>query len=163
MTKHITVILLGSALLFSQGLFGAPLPAWLQQVAEQKRQQPEQMLALLQQHQAELPALPKQVQAQWYAEQAALLSTLGRHQEQQQAAEQGLALLGELQSLSKVELLYALGFAREMQSDYPTALQHYEQGIALATLLDDEKRILQGQINQAAVFSNQNQNQQALA
>lgn len=163
MTKHITVILLGSALLFSQGLFGETLPAWLQQVAEQKRQQPEQMLTLLQQHQAELPALPKQVQAQWYAEQAALLSTLGRHQEQQQAAEQGLALLGELQSLSKVELLYALGFAREMQSDYPTALQHYEQGIALATLLDDEKRILQGQINQAAVFSNQNQNQQALA
>ena len=163
MTKHFTVILLGSALLFSQGLFSAPLPAWLQQVAEQKRQQPEQMLALLQQHQADLPGLPQPVQAKWYAEQAALFSTLGRHQEQQQAAEQGLALLGELQSLAKVELLYALGFAREMQSDYITALQHYEQGIALATLLDDEKLILLGQINHAAVLSNQNQNQQALA
>ncbi|WP_156420286.1 tetratricopeptide repeat protein [Rheinheimera sp. EpRS3] len=163
MTKHITVIFLGSALLFSQGLYGAQLPAWLQQVVEQKRQQPEQMLALLQQHQADLQGLPEPLQAQWYAEQAALFAALGRHQEQQQAAEQGLALLGELQSLSKVELLYALGFAREMQADDVSALQHYEQGIALATLLDDERLILLGQINQAAVFSNRNQNQQALA
>lgn len=163
MTKYITVILLVSALLFGSGVCGAELPAWLQQVTEQKRQQPEEMLALLQQHKADLPGLPEPVQAQWYAEQAAIFAALGRHHEQQQAAEQGLALLGGLQSLPKVELLYALGFAREMQADDVAALQHYEQGIALATLLDDEKLILQGQINQAAVLSNRDQHQQALA
>lgn len=163
MTKHFTLLILSCALLLSQGLYGAELPSWLQQVSEQKRQKPEQMLALLQQHLSALPALPVPVQAQWYAEQAALFGALGRHQEQLQAAEQGLALLGELQSLLKVELLYASGFAREMQADDVSALQHYEQGIALATLLDDEKLILLGQINLAAVISNRNQNQQALA
>ena len=42
------------------------------------------------------------------------------------------------------------------------ALEHYQQGTALATLLDNEKLILRGQINQAAIMSEQDNDQQAL-
>ncbi|MGP9802042.1 tetratricopeptide repeat protein [Rheinheimera sp. NSM] len=139
------------------------LPDWLQQVAAEKRRQPEAMLALLQQHQHKLDSLNPQQQAYYYYLQAAIFDGLGRHQQQQQAAEQGLVLLGEEQSALKVKLWYELGFAREMQTDYQAALAHYQQGIALATLLEDKKQLLMGQINQAAIFSAQNQQQQALA
>ena len=143
----------------------APLqaePAWLSQVAAQKNQQPEAMLALLQQHQHELAQLSQPQQAKWYYLQAALFDALGRHQQQQQAAEQGLRLVGDDASLLRVQLLYELGFAREMQTDYPAALQHYLDGLALSTLLESEKYILYGQINHAAVLTVQNQEQQAL-
>ena len=137
-------------------------PAWLDEVAQKKRQQPEAMLALLQQHQAELPSLTPDLQAQWYYLQAVLLDALGRHQQQQQAAEQGLQIIGNRDELLKVKLLYELGFAREMQTDYPAALQHYLAGIALAEQLESERHILLGQINHAAMLSLQNNDQQAL-
>ena len=163
MIRHIIMMLLGSALLFSSALPAVTLPDWLQQVETQKHQQPEAMLALLQQHQAEVAAMTPLQQAHWYYQQAWLFDALGRHQQQQHAAEQGLALLEQQQSVLKVKLLYELGFALEMQSDYASALTQYLQGIALATLLDDEKHILLGQLNHAAILSNQNQDQQALA
>ncbi|WP_273024073.1 tetratricopeptide repeat protein [Rheinheimera sp.] len=138
-------------------------PDWLTEVAAKKRQQPEAMLAVLQQHQSELAGLSPELQAKWYYLQAALLDALGRHQQQQQAAERGLAVLGERDALLKVKLLYELGFAREMQTDYPAALQHYLAGMTLAEQLENEKYLLLGQINHAAMLSLQNNDQQALA
>ncbi|WP_141728895.1 tetratricopeptide repeat protein [Rheinheimera salexigens] len=141
----------------------AELPAWLKKVTTEKYQQPDAMLALLQQHQEERVGLSSQLQARWYYEQAILFEVLGRHIEQQQAAEQGLTLLAEQQSLLRVKLLYALGFALEMQADTEQAMQRYETGIALATLLDDEVQILRGHINQAAIYLSFNKHKQALA
>ena len=121
------------------------------------------MLALMQQHQHELATLSPEYQAQWYYFQAVLFDTLGRHQQQQQAAEQGLAIVGDDSAIIKVQLLYELGFAREMQTDYAAALQHYLDGIALANTLENEKYILYGQINHAAILTVRNDDQQALA
>lgn len=163
MIKHITVILLSLWLCCTSVWASTQLPDWLGQVEANKHQQPEAMLALLQQHQLELATMPPAQQAHWYYQQAWLLDELGRHQEQQQAAEQGLALLGESSSVLKVKLLYELGFALEMQSDYQAALQLYQQGIALATELEDEKYLLLGQINHAAILQVRHQDQQALA
>lgn len=162
MNKHLSAIMFCTGMLLSQAAVATALPDWLVQVDEQKHQQPEQMLQLLQQHHAELENLAPEVQANGYYQQAALMKALGRHQEQLEAAEQGLALLGKEPSLLKVDLLYQLGFALEMQTQYQQALQHYQQGMELATLLDDEKHVLLGQINHAAVLSAQNKEQQAL-
>lgn len=141
----------------------AELPAWLAQVAAEKHTQPEAMLALLQQHQAEREQLSDQQQASWFYEQAMLYKILGRYVEQLQAAQQGLTLLADQQSVLRVKLLYVLGFALEMQAETEQASQHYQTGIALATLLDDEEQILRGQINQAAIDLSLNQYKQALA
>ena len=162
MNKHLSAIMFCTGMLLSQTVVATTLPDWLAQVDEQKHQQPEQMLQLLQQHRSELAKLTPEVQANWYYQQAALMKALGRHQEQLEAAEQGLALLGKEPSLLKVDLLYQLGFALEMQTQYQQALQNYQHGMELATLLDDEKHVLLGQINHAAVLSAQNKEQQAL-
>jgi tetratricopeptide (TPR) repeat protein len=161
--KHLSAIMFCTCMLLSQAAVATTLPDWLVQVDEQKHQQPEQMLQLLQQHHAELENLAPEVQANGYYQQAALMKALGRHQEQLEAAEQGLALLGKEASLLKVDLLYQLGFAREMQTDYPAALQHYLAGMTLAEQLENEKYLLLGQINHAAMLSLQNNDQQALA
>nr|WP_245217535.1 hypothetical protein [Rheinheimera maricola] len=147
----------------SFGVAANAMPAWLQQVSEQKQQQPEAMLTLMQQHRAELDSLNREHQVQWYYLQAVLFDTLGRHHQQQQAAEQGLQILGDELAIVRVQLLYELGFAREMQTDYATALQHYQQGLALANSLENEKYILLGQINQAAILTVRNDDQGALA
>lgn len=162
MKKHLSAIMFCTGMLLCQAAAADALPDWLAQVDEQKHRQPEQMLQLLHQHQAELTNLTPEVQANWYYQQAALMKALGRHQEQLEAAEQGLALLGKEPSLLKVDLLYQQGFALEMQTQYQQALQHYQQGGELASLLDDEKHVLLGQINHAAVLSAQNKQQQAL-
>jgi hypothetical protein len=142
---------------------GFELPPWLEQVAAEKHNRPEAMLALLLQHQAEREHLSSQQQANWYYQQAVLYKILGRHLEQLQAAEQGLTLLADQQSVLRVKLLYTLGFALEMQADTEQAKQRYQTGIALATLLDDEEQILRGQINLAAIELSLNQYKQALA
>jgi tetratricopeptide (TPR) repeat protein len=156
-------MLLCSVLLLSSALYATELPDWLHQVESEKHRQPEAMLALLEHHQADVATMTPTQQAHFHYQHAWLFDALGRHQEQQQAAEKGLALLGQQQSLLTVKLRYELGFALEMQSNYAAALQQYLQGIALATLLDDEKHILLGQLNHAAILSLQNQDQQALA
>lgn len=164
MIKYFSVLVLSYALWLSPAAASSSeLPDWLAQVAAQKRQQPEAMLALLQQHQADIANLPLQQQANWYYQQAELFNVLARHQDQQQAAEQGLKILGDQQSVLKVQLWYQLGFAFEMQTNYQAAQQYYQQGISLATLLDDEVQVLYGQVNLAATFNNQNQEQRALA
>ena len=58
------------------------MPEWLARVAELKRQQPEAMLELMEQHQTEFADLSPEHQAQWYYLQAVLFDTLGRHQQQ---------------------------------------------------------------------------------
>lgn len=162
MNKHLSAIMFCTGILLCPAIIADTLPDWLEQVDAQKHRQPEQMLQLLQQHQAELADLTADVQANWHYQRAALMKALGRHQEQREAAEQGLALLGKEPSLLKVDLLYQLGFALEMQTQYQQALDYYQQGIELANLLDDEKHVLLGQINHAAVLSAQNKEQQAL-
>lgn len=158
--------LLFSGLLLNALLLTAAVsaePQWLQQVAANKRQQPEAMLALFSQHQAELPSLTLEQRATARYLQAVLLGTLGRHREQQTAAEQGLVELADSIVLLRVKLLYELGFAREMQTEYQAALQHYLDGMALAADLENEKYLLYGQINHAAILSARNNMQQALA
>ncbi len=127
-----------------------------------KHRQPEQSLAILNARQHEFASQPTHLQAYWLRQQAAIYSALGRHQQQQQAARQALELLQDTESALKVEIWYELGYALEMQVQLSEALNHYQQGTALATLLDNEKLILRGQINQAAVISEQNDDQQAM-
>ncbi|MDX3773318.1 hypothetical protein QE250_04250 [Chromatiaceae bacterium AAb-1] len=161
MKRHMPYYLLCCWLMFS--ITAAEMPDLLVQVSEQKYREPEQMLALLQQHQADFAGLTTEQQVFWLNEKSALLSMLGRHQEQQQTAEQGLSLLAEQPGTLRVELLYQLGFATEMQAAYREAMTLYQQGSALAEQLGDEKLILQGYINQAAIFSMQEQSAQAMA
>lgn len=137
-------------------------PEWLTTIASAKRQQPEAMLALWTQHKSELAQLPAEELANAHYLHAALLGILGRHLEQQAAAELGLTKLQSGQTLLNVKLLYEFGFAREMQSDYDSALKAYLDGIALANELENEKYLLYGQINHAAILSARNNTQQAL-
>lgn len=139
-----------------------PVPGWLLELDSLKHRQPEQSLSILNGRQSEFASQPDVVKAYWLRQQAALYSALGRHQEQQQAARQALELLKDTESALKVEVWYELGYALEMQVQHSDALNHYQQGTALATLLDNEKLILRGQINQAAIMSEQNNDQQAL-
>ncbi|WP_290621530.1 MULTISPECIES: hypothetical protein [unclassified Arsukibacterium] len=158
---HYLCVLLSLCLAFS--VQAQPIPGWLLQLDDLKHQQPEQSLTILNEHQSEFASQPLPVQAYWLHQQAAVYSALGRHQQQQQAARQALELLADTQSALKVEVWYELGYALEMQVQLAEALTHYQQGTALATLLDDEKLILRGQINQAAILSEQNDDKQALS
>lgn len=139
-----------------------PVPGWLLELDSMKHRQPEQSLAILTERQSEFASQSDNVKAYWLRQQAALYSALGRHQQQQQAAREALALLQTTESALKVEIWFELGYALEMQVQLSEALKHYQQGTALATLLDNEKLILRGLINQAAIISEQNNDQQAL-
>ena len=152
-----------SWLCLSFGLQAEVIPDWLLQLDNMKYQQPEQSLTILNEHQPEFATQPAAVQAYWLRQQAAVYSALGRHQQQQQAARQALELLKDTESALKVEVWYELGYALEMEVQLTQALSHYQQGTALATLLDNEKLILRGQINQAAILSDQNDDKQALS
>lgn len=137
-------------------------PNWLADVAAQKHQLPEQALSMLEAHQPEFASLTVEQQAFWLNQQAAVLSYLGRYQEQQTAAQQGLDLLGSAVSALKAELLFELGYAREMQLALTEALNWYQQGLTLATELADEKLQVRGMINIAAIDSLQDRDPQAL-
>lgn len=137
-------------------------PDWLTEVATQKHQAPEQVLSILEAHQPEFASLTAEQQAYWLNQQAAVLSYLGRFQEQQQAAQQGLDLLGDAAIALKAELMFELGYAREMQLALTEALNWYQQAATLATELADEKLQVRSMINIAAVDSLQDRDQQAL-
>lgn len=137
-------------------------PDWLAQVATQKHQAPEQALSLLEEHQPEFANLTHEQQAYWLNQQAAVLSYLGRFQEQQNAAQQGIDLLGDAAIALKAELMFELGYAREMQLALTEALHWYQQAAALAAELADEKLQVRGMINIAAIDSLQDRDQQAL-
>ena len=138
------------------------LPEWLAQVKQQKAQQPEQMLLLLEQKQAAFGDWPTQVQVQYLLQLADVYESLGKHQQQQEVAERGLARLGERRDLTSIDFWNNLGFALEMQSQYQQALHYYLQASALAAELKAEKLHIEADINIAAIYSVQDQFQEAL-
>lgn len=140
----------------------AQTPTWLQQAIEQKRLQPEAMLQLMQQHETLITSLPRQQQRRAYQTLSTLSGIMGQHQQQLKYAQRGLALDDAADAL-RVELLFNLGFATEMQSNYLVAQQYYQQGTQLAERLEDESLRLRGLINQAAILSAQEHYQEALA
>ena len=138
------------------------LPEWLAQVKQQKAQQPEQMLLLLEQKQATFGEWSTQVQVQYLLQLADVYESLGKHQQQQEVAERGLARLGERRDLTSIDFWNNLGFALEMQSQYQQALHYYLQASALAAELKAEKLHIEADINIAAIYSVQDQFQEAL-
>lgn len=140
----------------------APLPDWLVQIQQQKNIKPEAMLQLALSHQTEFGNWPVQTQASWLNELALIYEALGRHRDQLATAERGLALVPESLSQTRVELMYSMGFALEMHREYAQANEYYKKGMALATEIKDEKLMIQGQLNLAAMLAEENQDQEAL-
>ncbi len=138
------------------------LPEWLLQIKRSKYQQPEAMLQLAKQHEAEFGRWPVEIQAHWLNELAAIYEVLGRHREQLTVAERGLALLGNQSEPVRVELLYSMGFALEMQQEYRGADDYYEKGMALATQLNNEKLMIEGLTNLAAMRAEESEDPKAL-
>ncbi|MDR7120123.1 tetratricopeptide repeat protein [Rheinheimera soli] len=157
--------LLGLCLCLAFGLQAndAVLPAWLEQVKQQKAQQPEQMLVLLQQHQAAYGEWDNELQVQFLLQLSDVYESLGKHQQQYEVAERGLALLGDRRDLTTIEFWNNLGFAHEMQSQYQQALHYYLQASALAAQLKADKLHIEADINIAAIYSIQDKTQEALA
>lgn len=140
----------------------AVLPQWMVQVKQQKAQQTEQMLQLLQQQQSSYGDWPVELQMQYLLQLSDVYESLGKHQQQQEVAERGLALLGERRDLITIDFWNNLGFALEMQSQYQQALHYYQQASALATELKAEKLHIEADINIAAIYSIQDKFQEAL-
>lgn len=138
------------------------MPEWLVQVKQQKAQQPEQMLVVLQLQQAAYGDWPSELQVQYLLQLADVYESLGKHQQQQDVAERGLALLDERRDLTTIDFWNNLGFALEMQSQYQQALHYYQQASALATKLNAEKLHIEADINIAAIYSIQDKFQEAL-
>jgi tetratricopeptide (TPR) repeat protein len=138
------------------------LPDWLVQVKQQKAQQPEQMLLVLEQQQAAYGDWSSELQVQYLLQLADVYESLGKHQQQQDVSERGLALLGERRDLTTIDFWNNLGFALEMQSQYQQALHYYQQASALAAELKAEKLHIEADINISAIYSIQDQFQEAL-
>jgi tetratricopeptide (TPR) repeat protein len=138
------------------------MPDWLVQVKQQKAQQPEQMLLVLQQQQASYGEWNAELQVQFLLQLCDVYESLGKHQQQQEVAERGLALLGERRDLTTIDFWNNLGFALEMQSQYQQALHYYLQASALAAKLKAEKLHIEADINIAAIYSIQDKFQEAL-
>ena len=141
----------------------ATIPDWLVKVRQQKNIQPSAMLNLALSHEAEFASWPPSLQAQWLGELSLVYEALGRHRDQLEAAERALSLLPADLGNIRVELLYSLGFALEMRREYAKANEQYQKGMRLATELGDEKLMIQGQLNLAAMQAEENQPQDALA
>lgn len=137
-------------------------PEWLVQVKQQKAQQPEQMLLVLQQQQASYGEWNAELQVQFLLQLCDVYESLGKHQQQQEVAERGLALLGERRDLTTIDFWNNLGFALEMQSQYQQALHYYLQASALAAELKAEKLHIEADINIAAIYSIEDKFQEAL-
>ncbi|MEE2024209.1 tetratricopeptide repeat protein [Alkalimonas mucilaginosa] len=159
-------------LLISMGLWSLSLqasqavplgaPAWLQQVIEQKRIQPETMLVLLQQHEDQIPTLPLQIQRSAYLQFASIYGMLGEHQQQLNYARKGLALDDRIDAV-RIQLMFNLGFATEIQDNYLQAQQYYQQGTQLAEQLGLASLRFKGLMNQAAILRAQDHYQEALS
>ncbi|MFN6970377.1 MAG: tetratricopeptide repeat protein [Rheinheimera sp.] len=138
------------------------LPDWLTQVQQNKYKKPEAMLQLAKQHETEFGRWPLEVQAVWLSEIASMYEVLGRYREQMAMAERGLALTAEQKTPTRVELLYSMGFALETQREYALANEYYQKGMLLAETLQNEKLIIQGLTNLAAMLSEENESPKAL-
>lgn len=106
--------------------------------------------------------LAVELQVQYLLQLSDVYESLGKHQQQQEVAERGLALLGERRDLITIDFWNNLGFALEMQSQYQQALHYYQQASALATELKAEKLHIEADINIAAIYSIQDKFQEAL-
>ena len=140
----------------------AALPDWLLQIQQQKNIQPEAMLQQALSHEADFGNWNVTQQASWLNELSLIYEALGRHRDQLAAAERGLALVPDLLSKTHVELLFSMGFALEMHREYAQANEYYKKGMALATELKDEKLMILGQLNLAAMLAEESQDQEAL-
>ena len=140
----------------------AALPDWLLQIQQQKNIQPEAMLQQALNHEAEFGSWNATQQASWLNELSLIYEALGRHRDQLAAAERGLSLVPDLLSKTHVELLFSMGYALEMHREYAQANEYYKKGMALATELKDEKLMILGQLNLAAMLAEENQDQDAL-
>lgn len=125
-------------------------PDWLQQAAEIKHRAPAKALTLLQEQEAIFSSLPAEQQALWLSVQATALSHLGRYSEQQQAAQQGLALVSEQAGTLQIELMLELGYAAEMQLALADAVDWYQNALQQAIALSDARLRLRAVINLAA-------------
>jgi len=139
-----------------------PLPEWLLQIQQQKNIRPEAMLQLAKSHEADFHQWSPLQQASWLSELSLIYEALGRHRDQLAAAERGLTLIPEPLSKTHVELLFSMGFALEMHREYSQANDYYKKGMALAIELNDEKLMIQGKLNLAAMLAEENQDQEAL-
>ncbi|MFC4656318.1 tetratricopeptide repeat protein [Rheinheimera marina] len=137
-------------------------PDWLSQVRQQKAQQPDAMLHLLQQHQTEFASWDRAVQLQYLLQQADIFESLEKYQQQQQVAERALELLADERTELTVEFWNNLGFAREMQGQYQQAMQQYQQASELARQLGLQKLAIEADINIAAIYSADEKYQDAL-
>lgn len=138
------------------------LPDWLTQVQQNKYKKPEAMLQLAKQYESEFSRWPTEVQAVWLSEVAMMYEVLGRYREQMAMAERGLALTAEQKSPTRVELLYSMGFALETQREYELANEYYQKGMTLAESINNEKLMIQGLTNLAAMLSEENESPKAL-
>jgi tetratricopeptide (TPR) repeat protein len=138
------------------------LPDWLAQVQQNKYKKPEAMLQLAKERETEFGRWPLEVQAVWLSEVASIYEVLGRYREQMAMAERGLALTADQKTPARVELLFSMGFSLETQREYALANEYYQKGMTLAESLQNEKLIIQGLTNLAAIFSEENENSKAL-
>ncbi|RVU31929.1 hypothetical protein EOE67_19570 [Rheinheimera riviphila] len=138
------------------------LPVWLAEVQQNKYKKPEAMLQLAKQYEAEFGRWPLEVQAVWLSEVAMMYEVLGRYREQMALAERGLALTADQKTPTRVELLYSMGFALETQREYALANEYYQKGMTLAESLQNEKLMIQGLTNLAAMLSEENESPKAL-
>lgn len=137
-------------------------PEWLLQIEKQKNIHTNAMLQLAESKNAEFASWPEAVQAKYLSELSQIYESLSRHREQLAAAERGLALTADAKTPTRVELLFSMGFALEMQQEFAQADEYYKKGMALAEQLNDEKLIIQGLINLAAIRAEAIEDQEAL-
>ena len=138
------------------------LPDWLLQIQQHKYKKPEAMLQLALQHEAESGSWPEAQQAAWLNELSLIYEILGRYRDQLSVAERGLALTHNEQSKVRVELLFGMGFALETQREYDAANEYYKKGMLMAEQLKDEKLIIQGMTNLAAMLAEESEDPKAL-
>lgn len=163
MKKLLFALLLLTGCYCQAAVTPADTPAWLEQLAATKEQAPEHMLSQLDARQHEFSQLNAAQQAYWLNQQAAIFSYLGQYSQQQAAAEQGLALLhGQENPALQAELLFELGYAREMQLAFNDALNAYQRGASLAAESANIALQIRGIINIAAIDSLQDRDQLAL-
>ncbi|RVT44142.1 tetratricopeptide repeat protein [Rheinheimera sediminis] len=156
------LLCLGLGFAFGPQASEALLPEWLQQVQQQKAIQPEQMLQVLEQQQASFGDWDNELQVEFLLQLSDVYESLGKHQQQFEVAERGLALLGERRTITTIDFWNNLGFSLEMQGQYQQALHYYLQASDLAAQLKAEKMHIEADINIAAIYSMQDKTQEAL-
>ena len=138
------------------------VPDWLLQIEKQKNIKTNAMLQLALDHEADFANWPVDVQAKYLSELSMIYESLSRHREQLSAAERGLALTQDAKNATRVELLFSMGFALETQQEFAQANEYYKKGMALAEQINDEKLMIQGLLNLAAMRTEAVEDQEAL-